>query len=100
MLKKYSPTFDHNVTAIQFFRSKVRSKALSEVVEKVWADHWDECFVRYERHKKADKKYTVEYVVKDCNQYLRDGNWILISSNGYASIESDQYFKLAYREIK
>lgn len=99
-LEIYEPKFDYNIEAIQFFRAKVRTKALAEIVEKVWAEEFGDCFIRKEVHKTSGKKYAVEYVIKDCNQYLKDGDWIVISSDGYCRVESDEYFKIAFKRAK
>ncbi len=95
-LETHAYKFNTDVEAIQFFRDKV-DQFPSGIIERVWADRDQECFVRDEKDLKPGDKRTIEYVVEGCSTYLHDGNWIVIPESGYARIMTDEHFKREYK---
>lgn len=97
-MKSYSPKRDPRVMAVQFFRKKPPMK----LVDKVWAERWGDVFVCKKKDRSSNKDYSEQYVLKDQNQFLKNGDWIVISNNGkgYARIEQNDYFQISFREDK
>lgn len=100
-LQKYKQKQSPYVRAVQFFHDDLPSVMLSAMlIEKVWSfgEGWG--FVKNKKDRKPNILYTERYVVTGSNEFLEDGDWLILYPSGYVYREpNNRQFNATFRKV-